>query len=178
MHTAVKPAGGTRFFRLDTLGGEYTEEAIKERLFHQQNIQGHFFPAKKHKSYKRARLKGSYRNSRKLTGIRALYWRYIYLLGKAGKRAVPKKISPYLYEDMARFERYVRQYRFITENSISTSEDVMGMKSFFDGEMERLALRRAELYKEMRKKGEKAKDNVEYQSCNRKIKEYRHKARL
>lgn len=117
-HTAVKPAGGTRFFRLDTLGGRYTEEAIKERLFRQQNIQKHFLPAQKHRNHGKARLNGSYRNSRKLTGIRALYWRTLYLLGKAGKRAASKRISPYLYEDMARFERYVRQYRFIAENSI------------------------------------------------------------
>ncbi len=90
---------------------------------------------------------------------------------------MPKKISPYLYEDMVRFERYVRQYRFIAENSIGTVEDVMRMKSFFDGEMESLAEHRAELYKEMRKKGEKAKGNMEYQSYSRKIKEIRHKAR-
>lgn len=176
-HTAVKPAGGTRFFRLDTLGGRYTEEAIKERLFRQQNIQKHFLPAQKHRNHRKARLNGSYRNSRKLTGIRALYWRTLYLLGKAGKRTVSKKISPYLYEDMARFERYVRQYRFIAENSIGTTEDVMQMKSFFDGEISRLCAERKIRYQEMRKKGEKANENMEYQSYSREIREFRHKAR-
>lgn len=176
-HTAVKPAGGTRFFRLDTLGGRHTEEAIKERLFRQQNIQKHFLPAKKHRNHRKARLNGSYRNSRKLTGIRALYWRTLYLLGKAGKRAASKRISPYLYEDMARFERYVRQYRFIAENSIGTTEDVMQMKSFFDGEISRLCAERKIRYQEMRKKGGKANENMEYQSYSREIREFRHKAR-
>jgi len=177
MHTAVRPAGGTRFFRLDTLGGGYTEEAIKGRLFRQQNMQGRPLPVRRRRARRNARLKGDYRNSRKLTGIRALYWRYLYLLGKAGKRTASKKISPYLYEDMARFERYVRQYKFLAENSIGTTEDVMEMKSFFDGEISRLCAERKILYQEMRKKGEKANENMEYQSYSREIREFRHKAR-
>lgn len=176
-HTAVRPAGSARFFRLDTLGSRYTEEAIKERLFRQQNVQKHFLPVKKHRNVRKARLNGNCRNSRKLTGIRALYWRYLYLLGKAGKRTASKKISPFLYEDMARFERYVRQYRFLAENNISTAEDVMKMKSFFDGEISRLSAVRKILYQEMRKKGEKADENMEYQSYSREIREFRHKAR-
>ena len=176
-HTAVKPAGSKRFFRLDTLGGGYTEETIKERLFQSQTSGKFYLPKQKRQRRVSARLCGDYKKGKKLSGVRALYWRYLYLLGKVKKRTAPKRISPFLYEDMARFERYVKQYRFLTENGIGTEKDLIEMKSFFHGEIDRLVESRAVLYQEVRKKGEKANENMEYQSYSREIKELRRKAR-
>ena len=176
-HTAVKPEGSTRFFRLDTLGQGYTEEDIKKRLLEKQYSSSFKLPLKRHKKTVKARLKGRYGKSSKITGIRALYWRYLYLLGKVKKRTAPNKISHYLYEDVIKFNKYVKQNKFLQENHIETTQDLINMKSFFHTQKNNLVSQRKELYKELRKKNEKTKESEGYQELNRKIKDCRYKIR-
>ncbi len=173
-HTAVKPLGSPRYFRLNSLGKGYTEDDIRQRLLERQQ-KGYFLPAVSKKKYRKARLKGNYQKSRKLTGLQALYWWYLYLLGKAKKRSAPKKVSPYLNEDVIRFEKYVSQNRFLHENQISTIQDLISMKSFFDGEIDRLTAERKKLYYELKKKGEDHKQNEAYQTYNTEIRDFRWK---
>ena len=76
-YIAVRPPGKERFVRLKTLGDNYTEEAIRER------IRAHELPPRYPEP--RPELKRSYKiqhKPRKLTGFRVLYFHYLYLLGK------------------------------------------------------------------------------------------------
>ncbi len=176
-HTAIKPEGSTRFFRLDTLGKGYTEEDIKKRLIEKQYSGSFRLPIKKYKRVMHAHLKGNYQKSRKITGIRALYWRYLYLLGKVKKRTAPKKISHYLYDDVIKFNRYIKQNKFLQENHMETTQDLIDMKSFFHTQKSSLVLQRKELYKELRRKNEKTKESEAYQRLNCKIKDCQYKIR-
>ncbi len=175
-HTAVKPAGSQRYFRLSSMGKGYSEEEIKERLM-EKRLNGRYLPPKK-KPKGKARLNGKYHKSRKIKGIRALYWRYLYLLGKVRKRTASKKVSPLLYDDVIQFEKYVKQNKFLCENKIDTTEDLMKMKSFFDGEISRLIAERKILGKEVRRRGEPVRGNADYQQYHEQLKEYRAKVRL
>ena len=81
----LQPPEKTRPVRFKTLGTRYTPEAIRNRIL---------YPEWKHPSnqreamsgIRRGRLHGTYRKARKLTGLRALYYRYLYELG-----ALPRK---------------------------------------------------------------------------------------
>ena len=176
-YTAVRPKGSSRFFRLDTLGEGYTENDIKERL-HKQQYSGNFkINHTQNKKYKSVSLRGNFNKSRKITGIRALYWHYLYVLGKVKKRTAPKKVSHFLYEDVIKFDKYVSQNRFMAENKIKTTQDLIKMKSFFIEEIDRLAEEKLSLYKKLKKEGENYKQNEEYQKISKTIKEYRYKSR-
>lgn len=177
-HTAVKPRGGKRYIRLSSLGQGYTEADIQERL-RKKRMYGDFrFQGKKCKNYNKIRLTGSYQKSRKITGIRALYWKYVYLLGKAKKNTGRIKVSPYLYDDVIRFEKYVKQNKFISENRIETTEDIEKLMSFFYGEIYRLLEERKSIGKEVRLRGESIKGDTAYQQCNEQLKNYRAKLRM
>ena len=175
-HTAVRPSGSQRYFRLSSLGKGYSEKEIKERLI-KKRLYGKYIPKDK-KQIGKAKLNGRYHKSRRVKGIRALYWRYLYMLGKVKRRTAPKKVSPLLYDDVIRFDRYVKQNKFINENKINTTQDLIKMKSFFNEEITRLETERKVLGKEVRRKGESVKENADYQQYNEQLKDYRAKVRM
>ena len=175
-HTAVKPAGSQRYFRLSSLGKGYSEKEIKERLI-EKRLYGRYVQ-KDRKLKGKARLNGKYQKSRRIKGIRALYWRYLYMLGKVKRRTAPRKVSPLLYDEVIRFDKYVKQNKFINKYKINTTQDLMKVKSFFDGEILRLETERKALGKEVRRKGESMKENADYQQYNAQLKEYRAKVRM
>lgn len=177
-HTAVKPKGGKRYIRLSSLGQGYTEADIQERLRKKRMYDDFSFRGKKRKNYNKIRLTGSIRKSRKITGIRALYWKYLYLLGKAKKKTGGRKVSPYLYDDVIRFEKYVKQNKFLSDNKIDTTEDIEKLMSFFHGEISRLQEERTIIGKEVRLRGESVKGDMAYQQCSDELKKYRSKLRM
>lgn len=148
-HTAVKPRGGQRYIRLSSLGKGYTEADIQERLRKNRTYGDFRFHGKNRKNHNKIRLTGRFQKSRKITGIRALYWKYLYLLGKAKKKTGRRKVGPYLYDDVIRFEKYVKQNKFLSENRIDTTEDIEKLMSFFHGEIFRLQEERKTIGKEV-----------------------------
>ena len=64
------------------------------------------------------------RQPQKYTGFMALYIHYLYLLGKAGQRQYPPRITPHLRQAVMRFERYQAQFAFLRENNITTPADM------------------------------------------------------
>lgn len=177
-HTAVKPKGGQRYIRLSSLGQGYTEADIQERLQKKRLYDDFHFGGKERKNYNKIRLKGSFQKSRRITGIRALYWKYLYLLGKAKKKTGRRKVSPYLYDDVIRFEKYVKQNKFLSENRIDTTEDIEKLMSFFHGKILQLVEERKRIGKEVRLRGENVKGDAAYQQCSEQIKAYRAKLRM
>ncbi|MFQ6963505.1 MAG: hypothetical protein ACLRR6_05185 [Oscillospiraceae bacterium] len=80
---SVRPQGKERFFRLArNLGEGYTIEGIRRRILAQTRPER---PAPRPEG-KRYRLKGSLAKTKKVTGFRALYFHYCYLLGIFPKR--------------------------------------------------------------------------------------------
>lgn len=177
-HTAVKPKGGQRYIRLSSLGQGYTEADIQERLRKKRMYDDFRFCGRKRKNHNKIHLKGNYQKSRKITGIRALYWKYLYFLGKAKKKTGRRKVSPYLYDDVIRFEKYVKQNKFLYENRIETTEDIEKLMSFFHGEISRLVEERKHIGKEVRLRGESVKTDAAYQQCSEQLKNYRAKLRM
>lgn len=173
-YTALKPPFGARFIRLNSLGEEYTKERIIGRLSKQKSWQRKAEPERT-KYYSRKLPQ----KRRKITGLQALYLRYVYLL-KLNRK--PKaKLSPYLWEDLCKFERYKKEYLYLKAQNITTKEELQERIIYLETETESLAKQRNPLY-EQKRRG----DNIEQKNeielklneLNSNLKELRKELRL
>ena len=120
-YVSVRPIGKERFVRIKTLGEDYTEEAIKFRI---RNTPLMFLEKPKKPVIKSYKLKGSFKNAKKITGFRALYLHYMYLLGKINKMGNTPRTHPVLKSELIRFEQYKSQFKLIYENKLDTMSQV------------------------------------------------------
>ena len=90
-YPALKPPDAGGYFRFHKLGEGYSLDEIKERILH--NLQKQVpFPEVVHRPSRRCRVRGKPR--KKVTGLRALYFRYCYELHIIVKRpASVKRVS-------------------------------------------------------------------------------------
>lgn len=63
----------------------------------------------------------------KYTGFMALYVHYLYLLGKAGQRQYPPKMTPHLRREIMKFESYKEQFAFLRAHGVSTAEGLQAV---------------------------------------------------
>ena len=69
------------------------------------------------------------RHPQKYTGFMALYVHYLYLLGKAGQRQYPPKMTPHLRREIMKFESYKEQFAFLRAHGVSTAEDLQAVRA-------------------------------------------------
>ena len=172
-YTALKPPFGARFIRLNSLGEDYTKERIIERLSRQKNWQKKAEPERT-KYYPRKLPQ----KCRKITGLQALYLRYVYLL-KLNKK--PKaKLSRYLWEDLCKFERYKKEYEYLKAQNITTKEALQERIIYLETETESLAKQRNPLYEQKRRGAENEKITIETKlnELNSSLKELRRELRI
>src|SRR5699024_1245122 len=64
------------------------------------------------------RLRGPRRKARKLTGLRALYYRYLYELGALPRK--PQRPRYAVRQDIRNLDKRIRQMEFLSSNEINT----------------------------------------------------------
>lgn len=69
------------------------------------------------------------RHPQKYTGFMALYVHYLYLLGKAGQRQYPPKMTPHLRREIMKFESYKEQFAFLRAHGVSTTESLQAVRA-------------------------------------------------
>lgn len=65
----------------------------------------------------------------KIKGIKALYVHYLYLMGLVKKNELPDKAAFVLKEDILKFERMTKTFKFLTDRNLDTVEHVENYKS-------------------------------------------------
>ena len=110
-YPTLRPPGKERFVRFKTLGKAYTPEAIRQRILYPKRP---FTPA----AVWRGHLHGTYRKARKLTGLRALYYRYLYELGALPRK--PQRPSYAVRQDIRSLDKRIRQMEFLSRHGIDT----------------------------------------------------------
>ena len=110
-YPTLRPPGKERFVRFKTLGKAYTPEAIRQRILYPKRP---FTPA----AVWRGRLHGTHRKARKLTGLRALYYRYLYELGVLPRK--PQRPSYAVRQDIRSLDKRIRQMEFLSSHEIDT----------------------------------------------------------
>ena len=148
-YPALKPPDAGGYFRFHKLGEGYSLEQIKERIL--QNLQKQVpFPEVVHRPPRRYRVRGKPR--KKVTGLRALYFRYCYELHIIVKRpASVKRVSFLLREDIAKLDRLDAETRFLGKNRIGTIGELTAHRETASVEIDALTAQRQELRKELRR---------------------------
>ena len=114
-YPTLRPPGKERFVRFKTLGKAYTPEAIRQRILYPKRP---FTPA----AVWRGRLHGTHRKARKLTGLRALYYRYLYELGALPHK--PQRPSYAVRQDIRNLDKRIRQMEFLLRHGIDTFDQL------------------------------------------------------
>lgn len=172
-YIAVRPPGKERFVRLKTLGDNYTEEAIRQRIRnHEQTPLYHRLPSPPKRRYT---VRGK---PKKLTGFRALCYHYLYLLGKLKKPTASPRKSRYLMDEIIKFDRYQEQFKLLTKYHIDTEEQLHTLEEAAQADIDALTKQRAEFYCQKRKDPDNETLLSEIQSINQSIRSRRKELRI
>ena len=140
-YPVLRPPGKERFVRFKTLGKQYTPEVIQNRLLYPQ-FDRCFVENSPRIQY--GRLHGD-KPRRKLTGLRALYYRYLYELGALPRK--PRRSSYAVRQDAYKLDQRIQQMEFLSRNSIDTLTQLETYRQAKLGEIVQLTAERKSLYK-------------------------------
>ena len=136
----LKPSGRERPVRFKTLGESYTPEAIRRRILEPKP----FLPAGK--NIRRGKLRKGKRPLRRLTGLRALYFSYLYKMGALPRK--PARSGFAVREDIRRLDRRIKQMKFLSEHRIDSREQLAVLEKEAETEISELLRKRRMLYRE------------------------------
>ena len=140
-YPVLRPPGKERFVRFKTLGKRYTPEAIQTRILYPRSYRPYVenTPAVQH-----GRLHSGKNPRRKLTGLWALYYRYLYELGALPRK--PRRPSYAVRQDAYKLDQRIRQMEFLSCNSIDTLAQLEAYRQAKLGEIVQLTTERKSLY--------------------------------
>ena len=164
-YIAVRPPGKQRFVRLKTLGNDYTEEAIRERIRAHEQVPRR--PASGPAPKQKYRLQCK---PKKLTGFRALYFHYLYLLGKLKKPTASPRRRRYMTDEIIKFDRNVEQAKLLMKYRIDTWEQLALLEEAVQGELDALCIQRKGLYTARRRNPTETDLSPAIESINQSIK--------
>lgn len=140
-HIALQPSYSQRFVRLKSLGADYTEEKIQERIrMARIGIKSLSSPSVDYNAWAKKY------EPQKLHGFKALYYHYLYLFGRIRKKETPQRVSFYLREELTKLERYQKQFKFLCENDIETVEQLAVFRKSAEDDILKLTAERQMLY--------------------------------
>lgn len=158
-HTAIRPPDSRRYIRLDSLGDGYTEADIKSRLAAVRTGAAPVsepLPAQPPIQWltpgRRYRIRGGFVQwkPRRLRGFQALYFKYLYLLGAVPIRRQRSRMAYPAREEVIKFDRYQRQFKYLMKNRIETAEQLSTQYDAIQAEIDALTEQRGELYRQRR----------------------------
>ena len=165
-YPVLRPPGKERFVRFKTLGKRYTPEAIQTRILypHTYRLNVENPPAIQH-----SRLHSEKKPRRKLTGLRALYYRYLYELGALPRK--PRRPSYAVRQDVYKLDQRIRQMEFLSKHNIDTLAQLEVCRQAKLGEIVQLTAERKSLCKTN-------PDSPRIQQINTALKQLRQEERL
>ena len=165
-YPVLRPPGKERFVRFKTLGKRYTPEAIQTRILYPQSYHPY---VENPPTIQHGRLHSGKKPHRKLTGLRALYYRYLYELGALPRK--PSRSSYAVRQDAYKLDQRIRQMEFLSRNNIDTLTQLETHRQALQTEIGQLLTKRKQLPKT---------DEVQsqHESVNTALKQLRQEERL
>ena len=165
-YPVLRPPGKERFVRFKTLGKRYTPEAIQTRILYPRSYRPY---VENPPTIQHGRLHSGKKPHRKLTGLRALYYRYLYELGAPPRK--PSRSSYAVRQDAYKLDQRIRQMEFLSRNNIDTLTQLETHRQTLQTEIRQLLTKRKQLPKT---------DDVQSQreSVNTALKQLRQEERL
>ena len=138
-YATIRSINGKKATRLYRLGEAFDRNGIYERMReNRQNWQEPYrlydeFIGKKRNGItiqrKQYRVQGSFKTAKKITGLRALYLHYCYLLGVIPKNKRRTPLSPEMREACRWLDRYSEQVRLVGKYKL---RDLPAVESFIE----------------------------------------------
>ena len=165
-YPVLRPPGKERFVRFKTLGKRYTPEAIQTRILYPRSYRPY---VENPPTIQHGRLHSGKKPHRKLTGLRALYYRYLYELGALPRK--PRRPSYAVRQDAYKLNQRIRQMEFLSKHNIDTLEQLETHRKALQTEIGQLQTKRKQLPKT---------DDVQsqHESVNTALKQLRQEERL
>ena len=165
-YPVLRPPGKERFVRFKTLGKRYTPEAIQTRILYPRSYRPY---VENPPTIQHGRLHSGKKPHRKLTGLRALYYRYLYELGALPRK--PSRSSYAVRQDAYKLDQRIRQVEFLSKHNIDTLEQLETYRKALQTEIGQLQTKRKQLPKT---------DDVQsqHESVNTALKQLRQEERL
>ena len=148
---SLRPPGKERFVRLvRNFGEDYSIAGIRTRILQQRRPERPLPVSPPKKRYQRCR--DSFRKAKKITGFRALYFHYCYLLGVFPKKKSQNKrrLHFLLREDLIKLDAITKEARLLAEHRIDTAEQLSSYKSGLESQISALSADRKLLYRKQR----------------------------
>lgn len=148
---SVRPPGKERFIRLArNFGEDYTLEGIRRRIL-DQTRPVRPLPAAVSKPT-RYRLSGNWQSRKKVTGFRALYFHYCYLLGvfPRKKQQNQKRLHFLFREALIKLDAVTQEARLLAANRIDTAQQLSSYQNGLESRMESVTFQRKQLYRKLR----------------------------
>jgi len=132
-YPVLRPSGKERFVRFKTLGKRYTPEAIQTRILYPRSYRPY------------VENPPTIQHGRKLTGLRALYYRYLYELGALPRK--PRRPSYAVRQDAYKLDQRIRQMEFLSKHNIDTLAQLETHRKALQTEIGQLQTKRKQLPK-------------------------------
>ena len=165
-YMTLKPPGKDRPVRFKTLGKNYTPEAIQRRILYPRRSA----PAGKRTppAHGLLFLLGE-AQPRKLTGLRALYYSYLYKVGVLRKK--PPYPSYAVREDIRKLDQRIEQAEFIFQHHVEDRGQLASLRQQAEDEIAVLLKQRQKLYRY-------EPDSPQISALTEKLRQLRHTAKL
>ena len=142
-YSTIKSINDKKAIRMYHLGEEYLPKNIAKTVennpYYFQNRYLEFTKTRKKNKYKVYRLKGKFKNIKKLSGIDMLFLSLYYFMGllsKENPRYTP--LSPEMKQEVRKMERYSNEIRLIVTEKLKTVDDVENYISQTEKEIENI----------------------------------------
>ena len=138
----LQPPDKTRPVRFKTLGKRYTPQAIRNRILYPR---WRYPTERPQPNVWLGRLHGTYRKARTLTGLRALYYRYLYELGALPHK--PQRPSYAVRQDIRSLDKRIQQMEFLARHKIDTLDQLEDYRQTQEHAVAELLAERRQLYR-------------------------------
>lgn len=152
-YVTICAVGGGKPTRLYQLGEDYTiariQERIRQNTYEVQSNQPMYQRIQSQKQHE-YHCTGNLKRAPKITGFRALYLHYLYLLGVIPKEK-HKPLSPAMREELRKLDRYIEQYHFLFREKLNTASEVFDFIKRKETALAEIILDRDKIYNRLRR---------------------------
>ena len=154
----IRSENSKKAVRMYRLGESYSNDSIKRRIYEQgfdtwqRNADyTHSRVTLRNYSPPRRRFLGSFKQTKKRTGLVALYMHYCYLLGYYPKNRRHQPLSPEMKEAWRHLDRLSDQVRLVSHKGLNTIEDVHSFIAETDQLIQAITADRQKVYNKLRR---------------------------